>query len=534
MAKLVSLFISRRQQTIIAIVVGSLIFLVLTGGAGVFALYEARQSMRAESRVALAPYAQIRRNLDSTFAELEKQVTAAPCSAEFREQLRRVAFLPDGFHEFLYVVDGAALCSASIGVFETPLQFGEPDIRVGAETVVWMQRDLSFSGFEGLFGSIVQEGDFAIVVRQDEVPHAVPQWMEFETVATASSGRRWHLDGVEGVFDANRQAAIDGTAPLSGTVRSIDCGDDGMICVATQASLTSLLARVAPYAIVALLFSALLSAVLAIQARALIVRRWAFDARFRRYLDAETVVCGYQPIMELATGRIAGCEVLARWRDIDDTIVYPDRFIPLVERYGLTRQFTRMVVEKAHRELSAAMPAGLLLKVTFNVFPRDLDSAVLCDIFGPFLAEPERFRVIIELVESDAIDMETAPREIERLRDTGIRTYIDDFGSGYSNIQNLAALSVDGVKLDRAFAMAPADSMMARMLYHAVEMIHSSGRMMVVEGIETAERLEELRAFRPAIDFVQGYHISRPLGIEPFAGFLADASRPDQLIAKAA
>ncbi|MEO9787859.1 MAG: hypothetical protein ABJF67_09660 [Aurantimonas coralicida] len=84
MAKLVSLFISRRQQTIIAIVVGSLIFLVLTGGAGVFALYEARQSMRAESRVALAPYAQIRRNLDSTFAELEKQVTAAPCSAEFR------------------------------------------------------------------------------------------------------------------------------------------------------------------------------------------------------------------------------------------------------------------------------------------------------------------------------------------------------------------------------------------------------------------------------------------------------------------
>ena len=132
MAKLVSLFISRRQQTIIAIVVGSLIFLVLTGAAGVFALYEARQSMRAESRVALAPYAQIRRNLDSTFAELEKQVTAAPCSAEFREQLRRVAFLPDGFHEFLYVVDGAALCSASVGVFETPLQFGEPDIRVGA------------------------------------------------------------------------------------------------------------------------------------------------------------------------------------------------------------------------------------------------------------------------------------------------------------------------------------------------------------------------------------------------------------------
>src|SRR5690606_2547396 len=99
-------------------------------------------------------------------------------------------------------------------------------------------------------------------------------------------------------------------------------------------------------------------------------------------------------------------------------------------------------------------------------------------------------------------------------------TYIDDFGTGYSNMQNLAALSVDGVKLDRAFAMAPDNSMMAQMLGHAIEMIHATGRVMVVEGVETAERLALLRQMQARVDFVQGYFISRPLDIEAFAAFL--------------
>ncbi|WP_442880036.1 EAL domain-containing protein [Aurantimonas sp. A2-1-M11] len=116
--------------------------------------------------------------------------------------------------------------------------------------------------------------------------------------------------------------------------------------------------------------------------------------------------------------------------------------------------------------------------------------------------------------------VEHAQREIESLGEAGIFTYIDDFGTGYSSIQNLAALSVEGVKLDRAFAMAPVGSVMARMLHHAVEMIHCSGRVMVVEGIETAERLHELFQMRPGIDYVQGYHISRPLSIQAFADFI--------------
>ena len=80
--------------------------------------------------------------------------------------------------------------------------------------------------------------------------------------------------------------------------------------------------------------------------------------------------------------------------------------------------------------------------------------------------------------------------------------------------------AIHGVKLDRSFAMAPSESLMARMLVHAVDMIGSSGREIVVEGVETQERLDLLIDTK-AVGFVQGYLISRPLSIEGLVAFLA-------------
>src|SRR5690606_23508384 len=107
----------------------------------------------------------------------------------------------------------------------------------------------------------------------------------------------------------------------------------------------------------------------------LIARYWSFEARFRRHLDADSIVCVYQPVMELETGEITGCEVLARWRDLDDSLVFPDRFIDIVERNDMTLRFTQLVAQRACRELSEHMPAGKRLQINFNIFPRDLDCA---------------------------------------------------------------------------------------------------------------------------------------------------------------
>jgi EAL domain-containing protein (putative c-di-GMP-specific phosphodiesterase class I) len=83
----------------------------------------------------------------------------------------------------------------------------------------------------------------------------------------------------------------------------------------------------------------------------------------------------------------------------------------------------------------------------------------------------------------------------------------------------VATLAVHGVKLDRSFAMSPPDSIMGQMLVQVLEMIKTSGRLIVVEGVETEARLNLLRSIG-IVDCVQGYVISRPLGIDEFVTFL--------------
>jgi EAL domain-containing protein (putative c-di-GMP-specific phosphodiesterase class I) len=192
-----------------------------------------------------------------------------------------------------------------------------------------------------------------------------------------------------------------------------------------------------------------------------------------------------------------------------------------------------MMIDKAHAELSTYVTPKHRLQVNFNIFPRDFDSAVLLEMFSSFTAPHEPFDVAVEIIETDAICMEDAQREVQALSLAGIKTYIDDFGSGYSSIHRVAALSVEGVKLDRTFGMAPNDSMMARMIVHALEIVETSGRTIVVEGVESLDRLELLRHTKQ-VDHVQGYFISKPLPIGEFAQFLANFMEPRQGAGRAA
>ena len=89
----------------------------------------------------------------------------------------------------------------------------------------------------------------------------------------------------------------------------------------------------------------------------------AFEARFLRHFDAKSIICTYQPILSLDNDSIHGCEVLVRWRDVDGSVVFPDQFLPIIERRGLTRALTRYVIDKAWAELSERVPAGRRLQI---------------------------------------------------------------------------------------------------------------------------------------------------------------------------
>jgi sensor c-di-GMP phosphodiesterase-like protein len=516
------LLFSERYRRLRGVALWAGLFLITLLLMGVIAAVQVDSSVRSAAEEGLAPYVSLRENFRETFKSIHSDVNAVPCSEKFLLQLRKVAYRPDGFNEFLYAPGGVVRCSVNAGRFDPPLPLGTPDFALanGGETKVWMDRSLTFLGLDGLTGTIALIEPFAIVLPAQNIHLPSSNWMRSEIVAQAPNGRWWHRYGERGIYYRARYSeSRHGAFPvLNGLFHQLDCLSPGIHCAATEVSLTGLVANnPAPFAM-ALLLAAAIAQSLAAPANRLITNYWSFDARFRRRINADSIRCVYQPILDFRTGTIFGCEVLARWRDVDGTIAMPDQFIPIVERSGQTALFTRLVIGRALRELSAHVPADRHLEVNFNIFPRDLDAAWLHQAFSAFGRNPERFDIAVEIVESDALRPERAKTEIEALSRFGIRTYIDDFGTAYANIHTLAELPVEGVKLDRSFAQAPEDSLLANLLSRAIEMIHSTGRKVIVEGVETAARMALLVG--TPVDRVQGYFISRPLEISEFVAFL--------------
>ncbi|MBP0614109.1 EAL domain-containing protein [Jiella mangrovi] len=502
---------------------------LLLGAAGMF-LQVLESEMEEDGQESLAPILSMKQNLDVVFERLDTETGGVPCGRGFVDGMRRIALMPDGLSEFLYMNGDEVRCSVSKGLLDEPIFLGPPALSTptGMSNIdVWPERKLDQFGFPGVVASIARRGSFAVVFW--EVPSQAPDvdWLSSEVLFLGSDGN-WHRRGSSVPFPKSKLADEFDLTSGWPILRRVYCGAGGRICAVVEASLLVPLLAGWPYVVVAILLAMLAAMGVSSHVREALARWWSLESRFLRNLRPDTVQCLYQPIISVETGKVAACEVLARWRDVDGSTVFPDCFIPLVEKNGLTLEFTRMVVDRAWRELSNTVPGNTPLMVTFNVFPNDLLNPHLLDVFRPFIADKERFVVVAELVESEEIDVRTMQSQIDKLRSSGIRVVIDDFGTGYSNIKNLVDLSVDGVKIDRAFAMAQEGTMAARMLDLAVEMIHAAGRVIVVEGIESEEKLDYLRRKSPVVDYAQGFHISRPIDIEAFVRFVEQTGYADR------
>lgn len=519
MTNLVSVLISTTHRRLISVLAKIATFAIVLAIVTGYALHKTSEMAQEQSRTDTEQFLQLRDELHTVFDKMHTELTAEPCSASFQNQLRRIAYLSDGLNEFLYAPGGKAHCSIYGGKFNPPVDFGKPDIdgSINGGISLWIDRDLTFLGLAGKTGTFALSDPFVAIIPPHILNTHPAPWLTMEMVLIGSNGSWFHHAGETGIYQ--HWLADAGSSPLwRGRLSKLICA--GVRCVTIEANLGRLVA-VEKYAVALILVAVVLISIgISSSIDRLIARLWSFEARVRRHLDASHIICAYQPVMHLESGEISGCEVLVRWRDINNSIVFPDRFLGIVMRHNMTMRLTQLVAERACEELSRNLPPERHLTVSFNIFPRDLNCARLLEVFSGFLAQPKRFDLVLEIIESDEIPA-NAQAEIEALRRAGISTYIDDFGTGYSNIGNLASLAVDGVKLDKSFAMAPDDSMMAQMLHHAIEMIQATGCKMVIEGVETAERLTLLRSMPTGIDYVQGYYISRPLDAASFAAFIA-------------
>ncbi|QOZ12870.1 EAL domain-containing protein [Bradyrhizobium sp. CCBAU 51765] len=217
----------------------------------------------------------------------------------------------------------------------------------------------------------------------------------------------------------------------------------------------------------------------------------------------------YQPLVDLRTNEVSGCEALLRWRHPERGMVSPAEFIPVAEDTGMINELGDWVLRMACNE-AATWPAHV--RVAVNVSPVQLKCDTLAlRIAGALAASglnPRRLE--LEITEAVLIrDDEAALSILHQLRSIGVRIALDDFGTGYSSLSYLKRFPFDKIKIDRCFVVDIAEASGSPVIVQAVVNIAAASSMTTVaEGVETEAQRDMLRAL--GCTQMQGYLFSAP------------------------
>jgi diguanylate cyclase (GGDEF)-like protein/PAS domain S-box-containing protein len=232
----------------------------------------------------------------------------------------------------------------------------------------------------------------------------------------------------------------------------------------------------------------------------------------------------YQPIVELATGRIHKAEALIRWRHPVRGLVGPAEFIPVAEESGLILEIGDWVFrEAANRVKRWRALYDREFQISVNMSPVQFRGARdPCREWPTYLRELDLpgQSVVIEITEGLLLEAEQGVMDkLLRFHEAGIQISLDDFGTGYSALSYLQKFDIDYLKIDQSFTrnLAPGSSSMA--LSEAIIMMaHRLGMKVIAEGVETQAQRELLA--NAGCNYVQGYLFSRPVAAEEFEKLL--------------
>jgi len=254
------------------------------------------------------------------------------------------------------------------------------------------------------------------------------------------------------------------------------------------------------------------------------LERLDLQNRLRRDLEQGEFRLYYQPLVELATGRIVGAEALVRWNSKENGLVTPSRFINVAEESGLIVQLGEWVLREACRELRQWHDKGhsdLSMAVNLSAiqFRRGSVDEIVMRALGDAGADPASLE--LELTESILLQgAEHVLAAVRRLKGLGIRLSIDDFGTGYSSLAYLKRFAVDKLKIDQSFVRdLPTDPDSAAIVRAVIQMAKSLNLLVLAEGVETPAIADNLRLLR--CDYVQGFHFGRPMPAEEFRALIA-------------
>jgi sensor c-di-GMP phosphodiesterase-like protein len=457
--------------------------------------------------------------------------TNPACSDADMALSRSLIFKAEYLKDAGRIRDGKIICSATMGSLAEPLalpnrKFLQSDGGKVYENLAPPQEgDIKRVG--------LQMGDSYIVFSGYALSHLGPSPMHYTVtnidVPDRQAGR------ILGELPQVNPAILsrDGDARSGNTLYATRCSARYFDCVTAYISIPEALSASRGEVTGYFAMGGLIGACFGIVYSLLHRRRRSMEQQLRRAIRKDELRVVYQPIVDLSSRRIVGAEALARWTDEDGFGVTPDVFITIAEDRGFVGAITELVVRHALRDFAESLRVHPDFRLSINVAAADLRDTEFLPMLGSSLkrAGVRAQSVSIEITESSTARQQPAVEAIHCLRDRGHSVHVDDFGTGYSSLAYLHDLSVDAIKIDRAFTNAiGTEAVTVSILPQILAMADSLKLQVIVEGIETAEQASYFAASAQPV-LAQGWFFGRPVPAGEFHRIFAEDEKDAAVLA---
>jgi diguanylate cyclase (GGDEF)-like protein len=242
-------------------------------------------------------------------------------------------------------------------------------------------------------------------------------------------------------------------------------------------------------------------------------QRLSLATDLQRAIDSGELRLAYQPILDVATRRIERVEALVRWQHPSLGLLPPKEFVDLAALSGVIRPLTRWVIDRSLAQTAEWREMGIDLAVAVNLSSHNLFELELPALIADRLRTlglPGKM-LTVEISESELMDDPRAALEVVgEMRAFGVRTSIDDFGTGASSLGALQDLPINEIKIDRSFvAKLDGSDASAAVVRSIADLGRNLGVAVVAEGVQTGDALSLVAQL--GCQFAQGYHIGPPM-----------------------
>jgi len=337
------------------------------------------------------------------------------------------------------------------------------------------------------------------------------------TMRTAPAGRSPYLGGDR--FPVTKDLLKENVDRRdANNLYSTQCSDHYPPCVTASMNIHTAILEQSRQVRVWVIIGGLSGLCLGLVYMLLIKQEKGIERQLRRAIRQHRLRVVYQPLVDLVSMKVVGAEALVRWTDEDGLVISPQVFIQIAEQRGFVNLITAWVVRQVIADFGPCFHRNKDFFINVNVAASDLSDKALLPMLDASLraagASPRN--LVIEITEGATVRHRVGMEAVAQLRGRGYRVFIDDFGTGYSSLAYLKDLTVDGIKIDKAFTQTiGTDSVTVGILPQILAMGEVLKLTVVAEGIETQAQCAYYRA-RGLPYLAQGWLFGHAVTLEEF------------------